>query len=189
MVAYSKTILKSSSFITPLISGYICSTTDWTLANLNITNMSRLRLSTGGIALIYCVVNSKLHCKCRCFIHRLLMAEWLFLNAWGSPTRSSKQLKLILGYLYDGCGMSWGSLKSYFDNIISSSGSNRFRARRTLQLWLGQVDQRGPSPAEWARRIPSWSHQSSANTVLLKDWKVCLMRPQANSAPYPKTIS
>ncbi len=43
-------ISKSSSFITPDISGYICSTTDYKLANSNITNIYGLRRKPGGIA-------------------------------------------------------------------------------------------------------------------------------------------
>ena len=60
-VAYSNNLIKSSSLMYALIYGYICSTTDLAFANLNNTKISKLRLKTGGIALIYCVVNSKLH--------------------------------------------------------------------------------------------------------------------------------
>ncbi len=67
--------LKSSSLITPDISGYICCATDCTLANLNITNISKLLRKTGRIYLICCVVNSKSHCKCLSLIHRLSIAE------------------------------------------------------------------------------------------------------------------
>ena len=62
-------------------------------------NISKFLLITGGMALIYCVVNIKLHCKCLCLIHKLFNAECDFLNAWASPTKSSNIRKLIIGYL------------------------------------------------------------------------------------------
>jgi hypothetical protein len=48
LVAYSKTVSKSSSWITPDLSDYICSMADWTLANFKIANISNLQGKTGG---------------------------------------------------------------------------------------------------------------------------------------------
>ncbi len=133
-VEYSNRFLKSSSFMTPDISGYICSTTDWVLANLNTTNISKFRPNTGGIAFIYWVVKSKLHCKCLWRIVKLLIAELPFLKALAPPTKSSNTRNLILGYLYGGCGTSFGYLKSNLDNINSSSGNNIFIFSSTLYI-------------------------------------------------------
>jgi hypothetical protein len=65
------------------------------------------------------------------------MAELPFLNAFALPTKSSNTRKFTLGYLYGGCGIDAGSLKSNLDNINSSSGNNKLIFSESL--WVLEI--------------------------------------------------